>query len=274
MELNKSVIDELSNLKDLIGVSEDYEKLIKYFTFIINEAHIFDREIETNFSSTDRAGIYVNLSNKFDYTIHANTTRMKAYLQKLSVKFYKEYSYYDTREIDLVFAFAFLVHEFVHLYQMNLAEFDKSPIGRTYELIINQMDKRKVITSFMYMIRKSYICYERTANIMGFRETKKIYKSSDLENICSLFYLYYLSSGFNIRSDTKIITPVEQTFKDYWIKESIDSTGISFIDIMEHGLPLGQNNLNNFNELFKTLESGYLSDIDSDDIITKMLKMR
>ena len=36
MELDKFVIDELSNLKELIGVSEDYEKFIKYFAFIIN----------------------------------------------------------------------------------------------------------------------------------------------------------------------------------------------------------------------------------------------
>ena len=43
---------------------------------------------------------------------------------------------------------------------------------------------------------------------------------------------------------------------------------------MEHGLPLGKNNLSNFNELFKTLESSCLSDIDSDDVIKKMLEMR
>lgn len=274
MELNKSIIDELSNLKDLIGVSEDYEKFIKYFAFIINDHHVFDRKIETSFSLTNKDALFVNLSNEFDYTIYANPIKIKALLNKVAKIFYKEYADFDTREIDLMFVFAFLIHELMHLDQMNLAKYDKSPIGRTYELIINQTDKRRMIAFIMYMIRTYHICYERTANIVGFRETKKIYKSTDLENICSLFYLYYLSSGYDIKSDTKIITPVEQTFKDYLIKESIDSTGVSFIDIMEHGLPLGQNNLNNFYELFRILENGYLSDIDSDDVIKKMLEMR
>lgn len=274
MELDKFVIDELSNLKELIGVSEDYEKFIKYFAFIINEHHVFDRKIETSFSPTDKDALFVNLTDELDYTIYANTIKLKKFLQKIAKNFYKEYAYFDTRKIDLLFAFEFLIHELMHLYQMSLAKSDKSPIGRTYELIINQIDKRRKIVFIMYMIKTYRICYERTANIVGFRETKKIYKSTDLENICSLFYLYYLSSGYDIKSETKIITPVEQTFKDYWIKESIDSTGVSFIDIMEHGLPLGKNNLSNFNELFKTLESSCLSDIDSDDVIKKMLEMR
>ena len=37
MELSKDIIDELSNLKDFIKISEDYDKLIRYFVFIINE---------------------------------------------------------------------------------------------------------------------------------------------------------------------------------------------------------------------------------------------
>lgn len=274
MELSKDIIDELSNLKEFIKVSEDYDKLIRYFVFIINEKHIFDRKIKASFSSAYRYDLYVNLSNELDYTIFVSITRTKAFLQKISKKFYQEYTDFDNREIDLLFAFAFLIHELTHLYQMNLANLDKSPIGKTYKLIINQMDKNQILTTFMYRIRKHNICYERNANIVGFRETKKIYKSTDLENICSLFYLYYLSSGYEIKSDTRIITPVEQTFKDYWIKESIDSTSISFIDIMEHGLPLKERNLNNFYELFKILESNYLSEIDSDDVIKKMLEMR
>lgn len=274
MELSKDVIDELSNLKEFIGISEDYEKLIRYFVYIINENHVFEKKIETRISSTEKDGLFVELSNELDYTIYANTTRMKAFLQKIARNFYQEYPNIDTREIDLLFAFEFLIHELTHLYQMSLGEMGNGSIGRTYKLIIDQIDKRKFITTFMYMIRTFHICYERHANIVGFRETKKIYQSTDLENICSLFYLYYLSSGYEIKSDTRIITPVENTFKDYRINETIDSTGVSFMDIMEHGLPLGENNLNNFYELFKILENGYLSDINSDDVIKKMLEMR
>ncbi len=274
MELSKDVIGELSNLKEFIGISEDYEKLIRYFAYIINENHVFDKRIETRISSTEKGGLFVNLLNELDYTIYANATKMKAFLQIMSRNFYQEYPDIDAREIDLLFAFEFLIHELTHLYQMSLGEMGNGPIERTYKLIIDQIDKRKFITTFMYMIRTYHICYERHANIVGFRETKKIYQSTDLENICSLFYLYYLSSGYEIKSDTRIITPVEHTFKDYRIKETIDSTGVSFIDIMEHGLPLGENNLNNFYELFKILENGYLSDINSDDVIKKMLEMR
>ncbi len=49
----------------------------------------------------------------------------------------------------------------MHLYQMSLAKSDKSPIGRTYELIINQMDKRRKIAFIMYMIKTYRICYEK-----------------------------------------------------------------------------------------------------------------
>lgn len=274
MELSKDLIDELSNLKEFIGISEDYEKLIKYFAYIINRHPVFDKRIETRISSTEKDGLFVELSNELDYTIYANTTRMKAFLQKIARNFYQEYPDIDTREIDLLFAFEFLIHELTHLYQMSLGEMGNGAIERTYKLIIDQIDKRKFITTFMYMIRTFHICYERHANIVGFRETKKIYQSTDLENICSLFYLYYLSSGYEIKSDTRIITPVEHTFKDYRIKETIDSTGVRFIDIMEHGLPLKGKNINNFNDLFKILENGYLSDINSDEVIRKMLKMR
>lgn len=274
MELSKDLIDELSNLKEFIGISEDYEKLIKYFAYIINRHPVFDKRIETSFSSSERYGLFVKFSNELDYTIYANTIRLKTFLQKLANNFYPEYSNFDTREIDLLFAFAFLIHELTHLYQLNMREIGNGPIGRIYELILNQIDKRRIITSLMYMIRTSHISYERNANVVGFREAKKIYQSTDLENICSLFYLYYLSSGYEIESDTRIITPVEHTFKDYRIKETIDSTGVRFIDIMEHGLPLKGKNINNFNDLFKILENGYLSDINSDEVIRKMLKMR
>ena len=119
MELDKFVIDELSNLKELIGVSEDYEKFIKYFAIIINEYHVFDRKIETSFSFTDKDALFVNLTNEIDYTIYANTIKLKAFLQKIAKNFYKEYAYFDTRKIDLLFAFAFLIHELMHLYQMS-----------------------------------------------------------------------------------------------------------------------------------------------------------
>ena len=96
MELDKFVIDELSNLKELIGVSEDYEKFIKYFAFIINEHHVFDRKIETSFSSTDKDVLFVNLTDELDYTIYANTIKLKKFLQKIAKNFYKEYAYFDT----------------------------------------------------------------------------------------------------------------------------------------------------------------------------------
>ncbi len=88
MELDKFVIDELSNLKELIGVSEDYEKFIKYFAIIINEYPVFDRKIETSFSFTDKDALFVNLTNELDYTIYANTIKLKAFYKKNSKRIF------------------------------------------------------------------------------------------------------------------------------------------------------------------------------------------
>lgn len=272
MEFEKNVIDELSNLKEIIGITENYEKLIVYFIDIINNYQVFDRTIKGVFSYQEKDSIYINISNEHDYTIYGNISKIQSFVKKLAKKFYKEYENYNHKEVDLEFAFAFLIHELAHLYQMRISE-ENNPIGEFYKTIIDRINDKRILSSIIYSIKKYHLSFERNANVVGFRETRRIYEASDLKNISNLFYLYYLFSEYKIYNGPKIISPSESTLFYFGIKKQIDYSSISFIDTMEHGLPV-DNYFQYVESLFEYIDNKNLSEIDADEVIKKMLEVK
>ena len=178
MELNKECVKELSNLKELIIKSQDYKKLVNYYIEIINRNHILDNEVKNKIVLNSRlsAEVEMSLDKDADYTIYGSVSGIEDYAKKLSTNFYKEYSNVDKFEIDIMFIITVLLHETVHLYQLSLARKCDDLLGRVYNLVIKQTDKYPLYSSLVYKIMGFKIFYERSANVIAFREIEKIYK--------------------------------------------------------------------------------------------------
>lgn len=273
MELNKACVEDLSNLKELISKSHDYEKLINCFIEIINRNHILDNGVKNEIVLNSRlsAEVEMSLDEDADYTIYGSVSGIEDYAQKLAVKFYKDFSNVDKSEINLLFIITFLLHETAHLYQLSLARKCDDLLGRVYNLVIKQTDKYPLYSSFVYNIMRFRLFYERSANVIAFREIEKIYENTDLLELTNLFYNYYLISGYTEKKNS-YISPMEKTFKYLGIKEKIDTSNIPFDEVITHGLPICQKE--KLDDLLTFFELKNLSEISYSEVRKKILELR
>lgn len=272
MELNKGCVEDLSNLKELISKSHNYEKLINCFIEIINRNHILDNEVKNEIvlSSKLSAEVEISLDKDVDYTIYGSVSGIEAYAKKLAINFYKDFSNVDKSEINLLFIITFLLHETAHLYQLSLARKCDDLLGRVYNLVISQMDKYPLYSSFVYNIMRYRMFYERSANVIAFREIEKIYENTELLELTNLFYNYYLTFGY--KEKESYISPMEKTFKYLGIKEKINTSNIPFDEIITHGLPICQKE--KLDDLLTFFELKNLSEISSSEVRKKLLELR
>lgn len=273
MELNKGCVEELFNLKELIIKNQDYKKLVNYFIEIINRNHILDNEVKNKIVLNSRlsAEVEMSLDKDVDYTIYGSVSGIEDYAKKLSTNFYKEYSNVDKFEIDIMFIITVLLHETAHLYQLSLARRCDDLLGRVYNLVIKQTDKYPLYSSLVYQIMGFKMFYERSANVIAFREIEKIYKNTELEELTNLFYNYYLISGYKEKKES-YISPMEKTFKYLGIKEKINTSNIPFDEIITHGLPICQKE--KIDDLLTFFELKNLSEISSSEVRKKLLELR
>lgn len=273
MELNKGCVEDLSNLKELISKSHNYEKLINCFIEIINRNHILDNEVKNEIvlSSKLSAEVEMSLDKDVDYTIYGSVSGIEDYAKKLAINFYKDFSNVDKSEINLLFIITFLLHETAHLYQLSLARKCDDLLGRVYNLVISQMDKYPLYSSFVYNIMRYRMFYERSANVIAFREIEKIYENTELLELTNLFYNYYLTFGYEERKGS-YISLMEKTFKYLGIKEKIDTSDIPFDEVITHGLPIDQKE--KLDDLFDFFELKNLSEISYSEVRKKLLELR
>lgn len=273
MELNKGCVEDLSNLKELISKSHDYEKLINCFIEIINRNHILDNEVKNEIVLSSRlsAEVEMTLDKDVDYAIYGSVSGIEAYAQKKAVEFYKDFSSVDKSEINILFMIVVLLHETAHLYQFSLARKCEDLLGRVYSLSIKQVDKYPLYSSIIYNIMKYKMFYERSANVIAYRESRKIYENTKLEELINLHYNYYLTFGYEERKGS-YISPMEKTFKYLGIKEKIDTNDISFDEIVTHGLPIYQKE--KLDDFFDFFELKNLSEISYSEVRKKLLELR
>ena len=108
--------------------------------------------------------------------------------------------------------------------------------------------------------------YERSANIIAFRENRKIYEDTELKNLITFLYNSNLFSGYELK-DNSYVSPMEKTFKYLRINENIDTSNISPEEIITHGLPIYSTK--KFNELCYSLTLKNLSEINYNEVRKK-----
>lgn len=273
MELNKGCVEDLSNLKELISKSHDYEKLINCFIEIINRNHILDNEVKNEIvlSSKSIAEVEMTLDKDIDYAICGSVSGIEAYAQKKAEGFYKDFSSVDKSEINILFIIVVLLHETAHLYQFSLARKCEDLLGKVYSLSIKQVDKYPLYSGLLYKIMGVKMFYERSANVIAYRESRKIYENTKLEELMNLLYNDCLTFGYEGRKDS-YISPMEKTFKYLGIKEKIDTSNIPFDEVITHGLPIYQKE--KLDDLFDFFELKNLSEISYSEVRRKLLELR
>lgn len=259
MKLNEKTIDELKNLKDMYLNRKLDDELFKYFLCIINSSHIFLKPIKFTYSNSN---LYVNLGHNFNYEIFGSIDKCINYSKKLASSFSL------SEEVILLFTFCQILHELTHIEQQELSYLENNSIGKLYQLLINNPEHLR--NKIIYALFRYRICYERNANINAFRENKKIFPNE----INDLFYLYNLFSYYKENSQLRVITPVEYTFYLFGIKDKITYSSNSFVDIMEHGCPLEEDNIKKYYSLTKLYEETDLSQLSIDKIYKKILELR
>ena len=268
MELNEKCIAELSDLKEMISKSHDYENLINYYIEIINRNHILDDIVKSEIvlKSRSSAKVKTSLNSDIDYTIYGGVSGIEAHAKRLAANFYKDFSNVDKLEIDLLFIMTILLHETAHLYQLSLARKCNDLLGRVYNLAFSKVESSLIYSCIVYKIMKYKMFYERSANVIAFRENRKIYEDTELKNLITFLYNSNLFSGYELK-DNSYVSPMEKTFKYLRINENIDTSNISPEEIITHGLPIYSTK--KFNELCYSLTLKNLSEINYNEVRKK-----
>lgn len=258
MQLNRNIVDELKTLKDDYLIKDIDEKLINSFLDIINDGNLFLKPVSFAY---ENANLSINMGDAFDYKIYGNIDRCLQF----SIKMAKTFEL--NKENILLFIFIQLLHELTHIEQQELSWMNNNSLNELYRILIS---KDNIRTRVMYSIFRYRICYERNANINAFRENNKIF----LSEINELNYLYHLFSYYYEISSSLVNAPVDDTFKIFGIKDHRDFADLSFIDIMEHGCSLNNQNVLKYYQLTSLYMNTSLSSLSMNDIYQKMLELR
>ena len=273
MELSQECINDLTNLKEIILKNDDYEKFINYFFEIINKEKLIDDYINNAIVLNSKDCAYVDMSlDKYEgYSINGSINKIINFSKRLANNFYDEYKNIEKKEIDLLFIYSVLLHELAHIYQLYLARKRGNSLDEVYYLTINQLDKRPICCRIVYEIMKYRIFYERNANIISFRENRRIYENTKLEELSFLFYNYHLFNGYTFIKG-KYFSPVEKTFKLFRIKETINDDSLTFEEKLTHGLPISETK--KLDEFYSFYEGKSMNEYTYEDVKKKLLELK